>query len=211
MTLGWSNAQPKRPIDAGELRSALLQRQEDSWFVQCCTSEHEVQTHEGLSGARGSRDECGGARPVAVLERVVECRDTGRNPFAGDFVRGDVADIGKAREHDQSAGSDAIDVVTGAEVAAPKLPDAEIAGRALSRSPHLETDDAVRDCELGRIGCFAGLVFADPQRRNGDHRQSSGEVMEEPAELGVVLGEGSQRLEAVDHDDAGTMLLQQTI
>ena len=35
--------------------------------------------------------------------------------------------------------------------------------------------------------------------------------MEEASELGLVRGERSQRLEAVDHDDAWTMLLDQRV
>ena len=60
-----------------------------------------------------------------------------------------VALIGKAREHDESVGSDAIDVVTGQEVAAAQLADAEIADRAFSCSFGLEPDDGVGDGELG--------------------------------------------------------------
>ena len=130
----------------------------------------------------------------------VETRSTVRRVGSG------VADVGEAREHDQSAGGDAIHVVPGQEVAAAQLADAEVATRSLSRSSRLETDDGVGDGELGRVGRLVRLVLADPQRRNGQDGESAGEVMEEPTELGIARGERSQRLEAVDHDDARLML-----
>ena len=63
----------------------------------------------------------------------------------------------------------------------------------------------------------SGELVASPGSYSPTHNdetaidgESSGEVMEEAAELGVARGERSQRLEAVDHDDARTMLLDQT-
>ena len=101
-------------------------------------------------------------------------------------VRGVVAQVGESREHDEPAGGDAVDVVAGQEVAAAQLADAEVADRSFGGSLRLETDDGVGDGELGRVGRFAGLVLADPQRRHGQHAESAGEVVEESAELGVV-------------------------
>ena len=74
-----------------------------------------------------------------------------------------VARVGESREHDESAGGDAVDVVAGQEVAAAKLADAEVADRPFGGSPRLEGDDAVGDGELGRVSRLFGPVLADPQ------------------------------------------------
>ncbi len=63
----------------------------------------------------------------------------------------------------------------------------------------------------GRVGRLPRLVLADPQRRHSQHARASGQVVEESAELGIVGGERSEGLEAVDDDDARLMLLHEGV
>ena len=114
---------PAEPADdAGELGPVLLQGDEDAGLVPDGAGEHEVQAHEGLPGTGWPGDEGGGARPVAVLEGVVERRDPRRHPLTGRVVGEDVAvQVGQSWEHDQSAGGDAVDVVAGQEVTPAQL------------------------------------------------------------------------------------------
>ena len=66
----------------------------------------------------------------------------------------------------------------------------------------------VGDREFGRHGDLLLAVLADPERRDREGGEVAGEVVEEAAKLGG-LRVGRERLEAVDHHDPRTALLDQ--
>src|SRR5881227_4389593 len=94
----------------------------------------------------------------------------------------------------------------GSEITSPQLEDAERARFALGRLRRREGDDRVGDGELGRRRDLGLVVLADPKRGGGEDGEVTGEVVEEAAELGARRI-GRERLEAVNHDDARTALL----
>src|SRR5215207_2845243 len=95
--------------------------------------------------------------------------------------------------------------------ASSQLEHAEIAADAFGRPFRLQMDDGVGDAELGALHCFLGCVLAYPKRRDCQSGETPGQVVEESSEISVVDSEVSQRLEAVDNDDAGTALLDQSV
>ena len=99
----------------------------------------------------------------------------------------------------------------GEESTSSQLEHTEIAADALGCPLRVQMDDRVGDTELRALHCLPGCVLTYPERRDGQSGETPSEAMQESSEVGVVDSEVSYRLETIDHDDAGTVLLHQGI
>ncbi len=81
--------------------------------------------------------------------------------------------------------------------------------RPYRESVRAQRQDRVGDSELRRVGKAGAVVLADPERADRQRRQASGQIVQEAAEGAPVGRVHLQRLEAVDHHQAGTALLEQ--
>ena len=97
----------------------------------------------------------------------------------------------------------------GAEVAPAQLGHFDQPQRSLAHALGRERDDPVGHRELRRRTRFVLAVFPDPEGCGGEGRQQRGEAVEEAPELARVIGERGQRLEAVDREDPGPVLLDE--
>jgi hypothetical protein len=172
-------------------------------------AEDEVESHQGLSGARWAGHERGASRSVALGEHPVEGGDTGRDSAFAQPVAILPDGIGKPGEHRDAIAREAIRVPSGAKVAPAQLGHLDQAQRALVGLLSRQRDDSVGHGEFRRCARLVRAVFADPEAGGREGREQRGEIVQEAPELASVRRECGQRLEAVDRDDSRPPLLDQ--
>src|SRR5581483_11116344 len=187
----------------GELGGVFLQGGHDAALTLLGSAEEEMQPHDRLAGTGGTGEYRGGPGPQPAAQHVVQPGDPGADPRVADRVAAGHRDVGQPGEQAQPGAGEPVTMLAGIELAAAQLPHVQEAQFPLAELGGGQLHDRVGHRELGGYGCLAGLVFADPQRGDGEGGQPAGKLVQELPEFRVPAGEGVQGLEAVDDDQPG--------
>ena len=98
-----------------------------------------------------------------------------------------------------------------AKAAAAQLEHLQHAKLAFGRALGVQRNDRIGNRELRSVRSLITVVLADPERRRGNCRESTGQVVKKTAELSFVGRERSQGFETVDDDVAGLLFLEERV
>ena len=112
----------ERPAQAGEhpgqLGGVLLQGGDDAGLTALGSAVDEVQPHDRLARAGGSRDHRGRTRPYPAAQHLIQRGDTDGDPLIAELVAVSGGDVGQPGEQAQALGGEPVAVLAGQEAAA---------------------------------------------------------------------------------------------